>query len=1341
MASINTDFHFNTFETQWAQLSKKDRALVVKNAAKLEPELAILPILTGITSQHFAVRNNAKKGLESIQNKINNSLSSIDDDKQHLKDTKTLYSICARIYTQISKEMPFPELEFFFKALLKFKEQGAYFAFQAVYSKLVSVKAMEKIIYNVPESSRLSFVFQYLQAPPDIRLKFGFTFKKILQSIKKRESVIKFYADLFDTKKDADPFLNNISLDLRDPNLIITNEIKSLSLEKQILGLKVLSMIESKISSDLLIKSLTNQKIENQKIENQKIKDQKIKTPIIKKLRVVIYNIIENSSLGVYPELFDPVLKIFYKCDKQEAFQAFKALIVTGKQPLYKLLDIVRDDYPTLMPLINTEISKLSKISFFFIQDIALNKEKYLNSNFKINLACLFCMIKKRPERVVTILKQYDNDSNKSNNAQRMDVAQLVEKTENLIVREKQDIETQFDLIVQKVKKESKKPKGLIKTLFLNASKKKIKNLKAQKNLELADFNKEIIKDIDLSSSEFIASSLFFNQCIFNNCDFSNSWFVHAFFKAAVFYNIDMQKTKFENVNFDNAFFINVNAKGAIFKNCSFQNISVFNCNFNHAQIINGSFVNSTISKTSFNQARIFCSSFAHSKLSAISFVTSDVNHVDFTNVKARFCRFPPITKLNLQNSEIDYNARKFQLSLNDISQMDQTIFPKINMLIISEFIHYGEMKFLNQNQLSLLVALDIFQPAQADLFQIVPFLIHENIAFPGFKDIPEQTPHGICDFVPSIETQKILKKYINQEKTVAMPCQNHAVEGLFTIGSTGSIAQTEDSDIDWWVCINEKNFTSKGIKLFRQKLDLLEKIAKQQFNTQMTFFLVDILKAKNNDFGDSTIESSGSAHARLLKEEFYRTMIYIAGKIPLWSVLPTSISINYYNSIVKTVASFPNLTRYIDLGDIHAISTSEYIGASIWQMFKWLKSPFKSVIKMALLEKFIYEYGKQSLLCNQYKDEWMNSGAHLNLAQNDSYYILLKNLLLYYETNNDKQSVNLLLTCFFLKLGISKDSQLDNTVFGLKKILLEKCMVKWEWNKRKVFEIGNFKTWNYSNIVKLSNFIGTYMIKRYKIVNKAFKSLLHERSGISLEDQTVLGRKVLVEFSKRSGKVGKVLLVSRNDSHFQSLQLKYIKKDNTSTDTNKTNTNNTNNKGTSSSNTNIGFWQLFNKNIKIMSNQEEVLIEADTIEEIGAWLINNSLYNKNTIINLIPNPSYVAFDDIRKLYKNMYDFFNPIVNISISLNQLLMKNRVVCMFVSINFYSPKQGHKISDYCALYLNSWGEMFCKSFYSEQGIPSMVEAKKDIMNKIGIKNLPLNTVFYFAKGAARGGSQPD
>ncbi len=1284
-----TDDGNQNIEAKWDSFTEEEKVKAIRKAAEFDPEHTIIPVLIGISSYQFSVRIEAKKGLELIRLKISSLLKDPGNEEQYIKGMKASASVCYRIYAQIKPDMQPKDMAYFFKLLLDFEGKGPYFAYMAVYNGIISLGTMEQLINSFSDSRRLALLDQYLQAIPSVRLKFGFSFIRFLKSIKQREAVINFYADLFDRQRDADPFLNNISPDFRDPDKILSIELQSQSPETRIRGLKALSMISTKISTNLLIDIL--------------------KTEDVRKVRFAIYEIIEKSSMGAYADIFYSLLDIFYKCDQDEAFQAFKALVVSGKLPVYTFLEMVRENYPSLMAMINRELSTLSRISFFIIQDIALNKEKYLKANFDVNLACVLGLIKKRPERVIEIFKKYDNVTK---DEIREDITRFIEKIKELLSQEKQSIETEFEPIIQGIGQESTKNTGLIRSLFKDSTGKKLETLKNKKQPVVIHSNKETIRHVDLSSSDFSASTLFFNSCIIDSCDLSRSGFINSYFKKTIFYNIDMRQTKFTDASFDDAVFINVNAEGAIFKNCSFQNISIFNGNFNHTQILDAPFLNVVISKTSFNHADLSGSCFAYSKISAVSFVHSNIDQTDFSGVSARFCRFPSSSKFIIRTDDMDYNARQFQLSLEDMPQMNESMVSEINIQLFSEFIHYGEVKFLKQNQLSLLTAFDIFRKKQADLFQIIPFLLHENIEFPGIEIVDIKTPSGIYDYLPSLETKDILKQYLKKESIITRRCLNPLIEGVFTIGSTGSIAQTADSDIDYWICINEEQLNPKIVELLRKKLEMIEHMAWKGFQTKVTFFLVDILKAKNNDFGDSTLESSGSAQSRLLKEEFYRTMIHVAGKIPLWSVLPTTISVNYYNSILSNVSNIGNITRYIDLGDIHAIPTSEYYGASIWQMFKWLKSPFKSVIKMALLEKYIYEYGKEPLLCNKYKNEWMNSGTQLKLAQNDSYYSLLNNLIRYFEKSKDQDTISLLLTCFFLKLGISKDSEIDNTVFGLRKILFEQCMLKWGWSKATIFEIGGFKTWQYTDIAKLSATIEKFMIQKYKTVNDTFEQNFKGRLMISLEDRTVLGRKIFIEFSKQPGKIGKVLLISRSDRHFQGLQLKYLK-----------------NLGKT------GTWELINKNARSHHIQEESLIKAYTIEEIGAWLIYNDLYYEDSVIHLIPNPTFVTFDDIRKLFAIMHEFFSPALRNEVSFDKLLMKSRIVSLFISINFYASRQQDKVSEYTAIYLNSWGEMFCISFYSEKGFLSLEETKNDIIDKMGIKKFPLNTSYYFSKGVAR------
>lgn len=1284
------NFDITKFEAQWEELSEQDKADLVAQSVDLDPGIAIVPILKGLSSFQFSIRNNARKALKILQSTIAAHLKDPLDQDARQKGLYWSDKVSYRLYAHLDSSMPLNDQTFYLKALLNTRGKGALYAFKAVYLQRIPLLSAKKILLTLPEVQRMNFIDKFLQAGPSIRFRYGAFIGHLLKTLKDRNTVIHYYAHLFDNGRMADPVLLGLEPYLTDPGQIELREMRSAKSDQRILGLKAYVMTVDRIPERVMYEFLQS--------ENDK------------SVRSVLYRIIENSAFGTYPEAFNPLLELLGEVDENERFDAVKAMFITGKLPIYSVLDIIKDNFPDLIEPLIAQICALSRISFLVIQDIALNSTYYEKNHRDINLACIFGIVKKRPERVVKLLRQFDNTTD---DGIRLSITGFIEKAKKYLSDEKQDISAPFDEIAARIEAEKNIKKSFIKSLFVSEAQKKINLLLNNQDSSIINFDSQPISDTSFNGLSFRQAALYFSNSTISNCDLSSCRFLNTYWKNCVFYNVDMAGAEFDSGNFDGAVFINVNAKGVKFTDCSFENARFYNCNFNQAAILQANLIGSEISKSAFNSTDLSGSSLSFSKLSAVSFVNASIEQADFSGVKSRFSRFPNGFKATSPFVDIDYNFRAFQLEMTDLPLMDTPIIKRLNMLLFSEFIHYGEYKFATQNQMSLLTAFDIFSTRQGHLFHIIPYLLHENAAFPGIeKPFDQNTPCGIFDYAPDAESVKIFQDYLKPKQVRVRKNNNPAIEGLFTIGSIGSLAQTTESDIDYWVCIDARNFTDTELDLFREKLNLLEAFSLKHFSIQVTFFIVDILKAQNNDFGDTSIESSGSAQARLLKEEFYRTMIHVAGKLPLWAVLPTPISINYYNRIKNEVSDLPNIARFIDLGDIHAISTGEYFGASIWQMFKWLKSPFKSVIKMALLEKYIYEYGKNPLLCNQYKDKWMNAGVNTNPTENDSYFILLDGLVRYYQEQFSPASVRILLTCFFLKLGISREDQIENTLFGLRKVLLEKCLYKWGWQRDTVFEIGNFKSWPYKEIAQLSNTIENYMVTKYKTVNNAFEQMLHTGSQISPEDKTVLGRKVLIEFSTQPDKVGKVLLISRSDRHFAGLHLKYIKQ-----------------------RSGIGTWELINRNAKALQTQEEVLIAARTIEEIAAWLINNGLYNELTVISLVPNPTYVTHDDIKKLFSALHDFLRPVLKSDVGFDQLLEKNRIEHLFISINFYAPKKQVNVTEYTAVYLNSWGEMFCKSAYFKNSGVSLETMKKDLLKRLGIKKFPLNTVYYFSKGVVR------
>lgn len=1238
----------------------------------LAPRMAILPILGGLASRRLSLQAKAEKGLAAIRQSVARAAADPGVRSEPETDTDDGLFVCARIYTLLEPGMRQDHLGLLFRSLVTFGLSGAGFAFKAICKGLIKIREAEAILAGVPEFDRLCLTDVYLDASPDIRMRFSPLFKRILKGLRQRETAVRYLAGRFDRGRDADPFLNHMNVRLRNPDHIIATEIASTFPAQRALGLKALSMVSGTLPARLLRDLLADEPVPE--------------------VRIALYNIVEAASVGHYKSLCYPILQFFYTRDTREAIHMFRAMVVTGKFPPFRLLKLVRNKYPALMPAIHRELSELSKFSFLIIQDIALNPKEYQGVNLEANLACVLGMVKKRPERIIPILKRGAGDE---------DVAAFIERTEFLLAREKKSIVTELSPMIQQVKQMAgETPPGKLAAVH-----EQIRDLVAGKKGSRRRFEDEVIARADLSGAHFHGNSLFFGRSVITKSDLSGAGISQAVFRKTVFYETALCKAVFERTCFDGAVFINVDFSDARFRQCSFEGACFYNCRFDGADLKEAPFTGAVVIKSTFDRTDLSDSCFAFSRISAVSFATAVLDQADFSAVRARFCQFRFNSRSTIKTENLDYNARQHQLSLGEMPRLPLSLTAEINKQIFCEFIHYGEEKFLRQNRLSLLFALDVLKPDQSDLFRLIPMLLDQNLALPGAKAVHPKTPCGIWGYAPDPGTLSLVRSYIPGVR----PPDPEAGEilGLFTIGSVGSVAQTAESDIDYWVCVDENQISDKGMARLREKLDCLEEMAREKFYTQVTFFIVDITRARNNDFGESSTESSGSAQSRLLKEEFYRTMIHIAGKIPLWAVLPSAVSLNYYDTVRRRVVLTPKVSRYIDLGDINGISTAEYFGGTLWQMFKSLKSPFKSVLKMALLEKFIYEYGKQILLCNQYKDEWMNAGNNLRLAQNDSYYILMKHLVAYFETVGDHDAVQLLLTCFFLKLGITGDDEMGETVHGFRGAMIEKCMTRWRWTKDAVYRAGQFKTWAYADVAALSNTIKDYMIQTYKVVNKRFVKQQHSESKIGPEDRTVLGRKIFLELSKQPGRIEKIFIVSKNDAYYQRLHLRYLG-------------------GIGAR----GGWELFNKGTKEDGFKEEPLIKAPSVEKIGLWLIHNRLYNGANPIQMVPNASFVTFDDIRRLFQCMHEFFSTPLERYISFDQLLTSSRVIGVFVCSNFYVSEPRQKIHDYTVAWLNSWGELFYESVILDPPL-TLQGVRQDILHRTGLKQFPLNTVFYSDK----------
>lgn len=1346
------------FNKDWDRADVNQQIEWLSRAVDLPVADGVKAVMAGLTSFHFSVRNKAKETLAVLQKSIISGLNAGDKEKGLLDSA--LLSV--HVYKNIHENLSVPDLKLYFEILLESGGRSPFYAWKLCQSKMFSIKTISNTINLLSEPCRLVLVNQYLASPPSVRREYAEQFVRILREITDQKAVLGFYASLFDMEIPADIFLENIKESLRNSYNIIVNYVNNteeLSNQERNRALKAVAMITPVINPSLLLKIITTDRsIEVRKTALKIVECAPVST--YTRLTDTIIDLVSKYKLskratlqpsGIMTNQSTEVIADNLKPDFAEVLEIFKAAVSSRhkKQPHLKLLEQpftisgliqrVRKDIPELIPIILDDIASLSKFALCFIEEMAEDPTGTLFQNSDIEHALICGMIRKRPERIIKIFEAYLNHPVHSI---KVSLSKLIEKISSSLTEEKGELKRQFDQLIATAtpSKQKKEKTGFFKNLFGTSLEQKITRLKGATSPTGVDFRDEIIEDVDLSSCMFLSPGIF-NGCIIRDVDLSLSTFEKCSFDNTFFYNVKLHGTSFYDSSFENSVFIDVMADSANFSQCSFAGSSFLNSNFKSANMTGAVMAGCTIVKTSFSETDLSGATFVGAQISMVSFADTKLEQTDFSGVTGKFCRFSAHTLSRAETEQADLYSRIIEIHYTDINEelfiisQDQSLMNEIRMLIFTELIQQGKNMFVIKNRHAIIAAFDLFQPDQADLFELIPLLLHENIdlytpsarssALAKLVELDgvirqdgkpagiqnSDVPHGIAGYLPSSETEKICRKYfdkryLHKDGMIFIERPFCYIEALFTIGSIGSIAHTMGSDIDYWVCIREEIFDDDKLALLRKKLNAIEKWADDEFKTEIHFFIVDIQKARKSDFGNSDSESSGSAQGRILKEEFYRTMIHVAGKLPFWATLPVAVSKNYYHDLFIRVCPYPEKGRFIDFGDIHDIPAGEYFGASVWQMFKYLKSPFKSVLKMGLIEKYIHE--KESdrlLLCNDFKKEWMNPGLAFNLTKSDPYYILLSSLVIYYKKINPKHPfAKFVQSCFFSKVGITDEKELKKSAFGLKEILIKRCMDEWGWKSKDVFRAGDFNSWPYEKIFSESVKIKQYMVQTYKQCRSIWISSdpsSEKESFLTPRDRTVLGRKMIVQFSMdEKAKVETILLISKSGLS-SGLSLEY-----------------------SDDSKNDQRWLLMHKwrDKKRGIEKNELLKKAGSIEEMGAWLIHNHLYMQDNYIKLLPNPTFVKSNDIKVLFKAMYDFFTNESTKEISNEALCTKSTIDSMFISLNFTAPRDSKLITEWSAIYRNSWGEMFCHQFTDQYGLRTSGEVFNRIKQQLELPAIP-------------------
>ena len=337
--------------------------------------------------------------------------------------------------------------------------------------------------------------------------------------------------------------------------------------------------------------------------------------------------------------------------------------------------------------------------------------------------------------------------------------------------------------------------------------------------------------------------------------------------------------------------------------------------------------------------------------------------------------------------------------------------------------------------------------PRQQDVLLVIPLLYHVNHPLmPGY--VAHEVPSGVSGYEPDKQTLSVAKSFSKTFKFKADKRQNNKIHALYMMGSTGTLAHSEQSDVDLWLCY-EPGLDDELKEILADKAKKIDDWA-NHLGLELHTFLMDADKFKSGDLTNKMDkESSGSAQHYLLLDEFYRTAILLAGRYPIWWLIPPGCEAEYseLTSLLLT-KRFIKETDVIDFGSAAIIPKNELVGAALWQLYKGIDSPYKSVLKILLAEVYAQEMPAKSSLSQSLKQAIYDDD--LLVEDLDPYLLVYRRLEAYLLANKEHKRLDLVRKSFYLKVLKKLSKPPTGRAPSWQRKTLEKVVKTWGWPDEK---------------------------------------------------------------------------------------------------------------------------------------------------------------------------------------------------------------------------------------------------------------------------------------------------
>jgi len=442
------------------------------------------------------------------------------------------------------------------------------------------------------------------------------------------------------------------------------------------------------------------------------------------------------------------------------------------------------------------------------------------------------------------------------------------------------------------------------------------------------------------------------------------------------------------------------------------------------------------------------------------------------------------------------------------------------------------QQRFIHFNQLRL-QRIQSFLPSQQQPFlKLLPLLFHENNpALAGF--ISADTPAGIARYAPNKETLSIAKSLSKTEVYSSSPAPNCLIQGIYLMGSVSSLAFSQSSDIDIWLC-HEPSLSAVQKHKLQEKTTAIEHWA-SQLDIEAHFFLIDSDAFLKDQKPPLSADSSGQTQHYLLLEEFYRSAIHIAGRTPIWWLVPPEEEKSYSLYVEQLKANqLVDEQAVIDFGSLENIPADEFISSTLWHLYKSLDAPYKSLLKLLLMQCYESEYPQPAWVSLELKKAIYQGQDNIDAL--DPYVLIYHKLEAYFQPFKQTEQLNFIRQCFYLKIMGDMEEHSNPKSQIYRYALLKELAERYQWDEEVFAQLTKNSTWTIKKASQENDLI-IQQLKQYYLMVSRFA----ETNSLSNKHQDIqlIGRKLKSFLQKRPGKID--MITTRAAIHCKHNELTLI--------------------------------------------------------------------------------------------------------------------------------------------------------------------------------------------------------